>query len=342
MNKLNQTLTTLILATSSQTAISENLPKQIQNLSLETTLEPGVAQRWVQRRYQIQTGRNCPQDQHLFWNYNGHILDTIPNNINSSSQKKLDNYRITYYNGIKGGKNSTGYPFAGNCSNKFQHKFEQGSDSYFQTYLKGTWNNHTFKTPTPIREIFKTITNNLRYAGEITYPKQIDEYSLGQYVIESGGEKKAKSSSKALGIMQILPENLSKICKIPKQYYYHRIAQIECNKKIHQKNYKKLKPNFDDMFGHMPQKKQNELISLLTIQSYHTGPNRINKLIDKDSIKGQISQHFANNHNKYSAADIAFAIMFHNYGKSIKIQSLTYTINVRSALNELKRKAKKQ
>jgi hypothetical protein len=351
---IKKTLATLLLATLPLTTIQakstsnynykDKLTEQIQNLPYNT-LEPGVAQRWVNIRQKVQTGRGCPTGQYISWDYNGNELgffkmpQTNEYGQKNSKQEKQDiinQYRSKFENSIIASTKKIGYPFVADCSNEHQSNFENGIDSYYQTYLTGSWHGHTFKKPTNVRNIFKEIYKTKKEKGEITFPENLFGYTVGQYVFEAGGKKKEKSNAGALGIMQIIEDNLKRVCKNPMKNPYHRIAQIECAFTLHQKHYELLKPNFEQTFQNLPKIKKNELISLLTLQSYHTGQNGINKLLDQTNPqKSKVAKYLSENHENYSAADLAFMFMFHNYGKSRKLQSLKYTIDARNSLNEL-------
>jgi hypothetical protein len=355
MNAIKKTLTTLLLASlplapalakskSTYNSNTDRLTTQIQNLPYDT-IQPGVAQNWVNIRQKVQTGRGCPQGQYISWDYNGNELgffdmpkidETGKELSKPEKQLIINQYRTQFENPVLASHTKIGYPFVADCENEHQINFENGITSYYETYIKGSWKNHKFKTPTNVRNIFKQVHKNLKEDKKINFPDNLLAYTLGQYVFEAGGKKKEKSSAEAFGIMQITKDNLKRVCKNPMLNPYHRIAQIECAFKLHENHYQLLKPNFDEIFGHIPKKKQDELISLLTLQGYHTGQNGTNRLIDKDNeTYNKTLKYISTNHTEYSAADMMFFLMFHNYGKNRKLQSLKYTIDARNSLNEL-------
>ena len=327
----------------------QKLTQLIQALPLDYLTE-GVAQRGVDIKQRVQTGRGCPKDNYIFWDFNNNILGyaKIPHKDKKGKdytkqqiKDKINQYRTNFENPVLAQVHEIGYPYTGNCSGEYQVKFEYGVSSYYETHIKGNWSKHSIESLTSIRDVIRKVYKTKKESGEVSFPHNLFEYTLGQYVFEAGGKKKLISKDGAKGIFQIMDDNMKRVCKNPMINPYHRIAQIDCVFSIHEKNYQLIKPNFDTLFGDLPKKKYDELISLLTLQAYHTGQNKINRLLDQTRVESKVAKYLALHQNEFSAADIAHKFIFHNAGGIIGYQSYNYDLKARNALNELKMRKSK-
>ena len=67
------------------------------------------------------------------------------------------------------------------------------------------------------------------------------------------------------------------------------------------------------------------------IQAYHGGATRVRRLLDDEDLNGP-ARYFARNHERFSAGDIAFGMIFHNLGRDrLGLASLYYVADVELA-----------
>lgn len=291
------------------------------------------------------------QDRHLLFNRRGEFLAYIENDWSkSSTQKKLNQTRLELVkagkvkNWIIGSEKATGYPFAFNCNQPHAdiHQAinrllgEKKSDR-----LWGTWDGIKAGTKyTPI-SLFELVEKVYRIKSErINQPVNSAEfrYFLAQIIIESGARKNRVSSENAIGLLQLKPEVLQD-CQIPKKFYKHRMAQVDCAVRLFQQNRRNLRKAFDPVFSHLPKAKQDVIFSMLLIQSYHSGIGRMSKLLNPDD-QGAATSYFAKNHQDFTAEDIATGIVYHNMGREgFGLASLYYVIDVAVVADKLCKQA---
>lgn len=288
----------------------------------------------------FQRGFCSVKDRHILFNRRGEFISYHDNLTDSkSTQKKLNQIREKLYKDkrvsqyINGSQNSLGFPFALNCNQPHADVY-RAMDRLFgkekKDRLWGTWDGlkaGTKKKPIPLYQLVEQV---YRAKSEIIeQPVVASElrHFLAQIIIESGAQKHGLSKANAIGLLQLKPSVL-KDCQIPKKFYRHRMAQVDCAVRLFQQNRRNLLPVFNERFGHLPSSKKVQLFSLLLTQSYHSGVGRITGLLN-DSKFNKASLHFAKNHRSYSAGDIASGIIFHNMGRQdLGFASLYYVVDI--------------
>ncbi len=292
--------------------------------------------RWVL----LENGFCEVQDRHLLFNRRGEFLAYIDNKWSkSATQKKLNQTRLELVKSgkvkswIVGAEETTGYPFAFNC-NQPHANVDQAINRLLgkekSDRLWGTWDGITAGSKfTPI-SLIELVEKVYKIKSErINQPVSGAEfrYFLAQIIIESGARKNRVSSENAIGLLQLKPEVLQD-CQIPKKFYKHRMAQVDCAVRLFQQNRRNLRKAFDPVFSQLPKSKQDVIFSMLLIQSYHSGIGRMSKLLDP-AEQGAAAAYFANNHKDFSAEDIATGIIYHNMGREgFGLASLYYVIDV--------------
>ncbi len=280
------------------------------------------------------------KNRHLFFNRRGKFLAYVDNEwTKSATQKKLNETRKELVkkgkvkSWIVGSKDATGYPFALNCDQPhadIYRAIDRLLGKRKSDRLWGTWDGITAGTKYSPVSLFELVEKVYKIKSErIKQPISSTEfrYFLAQIIIESGARKNRISSENAIGLLQLKPEVL-RDCQIPKKFYKHRMAQVDCAVRLFQQNRRNLRKIFNPIFGHLPQSKQDVLFSMLLIQSYHSGIGRISKLLDSQQ-QAKASLYFAENHKDFSAEDIATGIIYHNMGREgFGLASLYYVIDV--------------
>lgn len=332
-----------ISAEHSETSVTENsadwltvirqIPYQYSN-NFHSNLK--TIREWVL----LQKGFCEKRERHIFFNRRGEFLSYVDNQENKQqTQIKLNEVRKQFVvkkivpSWIAGSENSTGYPFALNCDQP--HTDIAGSIQRLlgekeQDKLWGTWDGISAgsqKTPIPLAELVELVYK--AKSKNINQPVVAVEfqYFLAQIIIESGAQKNGLSKQNAIGLLQLKPEVLED-CEIPKRFFKHRMAQVDCAVRLFQQNRRNLKKAFDQAFVELPLEKQRLIFSMLLVQSYHSGIGRVNKLLT-DHTLNQATLFFAKNHHDYSAQDIATGIIYHNMGRqNLGLASLYYVVDV--------------
>lgn len=288
------------------------------------------------------------KDKHILFDGVGNFLIDIPTrkDARKENQAKINAARLLMAKEARvdfwapGQLSNPGYPFALACeqpdvdmraaAERFlgQHKSDRFQGAYDGLKVGSP------KKTVSLHEALKIIYETRRKQGKLTFPASQLSYLSGQILIESGGKREAKSSAKALGVLQLLPSVL-KQCGVKKGNYLNRIAQIDCALKLTEQNHDLLKPHFDARFATLPAEKKSELYDLLLIQAYHGGIGRIRALLSDPELS-KPAQYFAGNHLPFSAGDIAFGMVFNNLGKrQLGMASLYYVADVTLAAREL-------
>ncbi|MBU6953198.1 hypothetical protein [Hahella sp. HN01] len=240
----------------------------------------------------------------------------------------------------EGSLNDAGYPFALACDQPHVDLQESamrmlGPDK--DVLIWGSWDGLKVgdkDKPVPLYKAFIDIYETRKAQGRYSFPDSIMREILGQVLIESGGLKNSRSVANANGIMQ-LRTTVLKDCGVPKQYYLHRMAQIDCALKLYQQNHRNLEEPFNALFGKLPEKKRNALYGLLLIQAYHGGVGRITRLLNDEELN-QSALYFSSHHQSYSAEDIALGMVYHNMGRDhFGLASLFYLVDVAIASDKL-------
>ncbi|WP_153045469.1 transglycosylase SLT domain-containing protein [Marinobacter salexigens] len=299
--------------------------------------------RWVLK----ESGYCSSPERHILFDMRGQFLGWISNGTTSAAtQKRLNETRQALHakgqadEWIAGDANTNGYPFALACDQPHVN-LELAVGRYLgargQDRVWGAWDDLSFATreqPGSLHDALMYIVQHRSEQKRYTLPAVLPKYLAGQILIESGGQARAHSRANAKGILQLSPAAL-KDCEIKPQNYWHRLAQIDCALRLMQQNARNLEPAFDERFGHLPEDKRNELFVLLLIQAYHGGAGRVQALLDNE-ILAKPAKYFAANHERFTAGDIAFGMVFHNLGRDrLGLASLYYVADVQLATEAL-------
>ncbi|WP_423186349.1 transglycosylase SLT domain-containing protein [Alishewanella sp. d11] len=307
------------------------------------------------RRWILTRSEHCADlNRHVLFDMRGNFLDYIEDAADSSqTQQRINQTRQSLakegrvHAWVKGSPNNIGYPFAIRC-----HQPNVDLNLAIARYLgqhpdgrlSGNWDGIRVGTPknqASLHDVLQTVYKRRVQQKRITLPPDLLPDLAGMLVIESGGVREARSKANARGILQLMPQAL-KDCKIPANRQLHRIAQVDCALWLFERNHKMLEPVFLAKFGHLPKEKRDQVYRLLLIQAYHGGPGRVRSLFLDEELN-QAASYFAANHDKFSAGDIAFGMVFHNLGRNrLGLASLYYTADIRVAQQLLAHKKSNQ
>ena len=339
-NKLSIGILFALLIGCSQKALSQDWHNLIRNspyhFSKNFHSQISEIRQWVL----FQQGFCSVKDRHILFNRRGEFLSYHDNLANSkSTQLKLNQIREKLFKDgrvsqfVKGSKDSLGFPFALNCDQPHADVYSAMNRLFGikrKDRLWGTWDGLKAGTKKKPIALYQLVEQVYRAKSKIIeQPVVASElrHFLAQIIIESGAQKHGLSKANAIGLLQLKPDVL-KDCQIPKTFYRHRMAQVDCAVRLFQQNRRNLLPVFNQRFGHLPAKKKTQLFSLLLTQSYHSGIGRMIGLLE-DAKLNKASQHFAKNHSSYSAGDIASGIIFHNLGRQdLGFASLYYVVDI--------------
>lgn len=298
-----------------------------------------TVRRWILTRSEHCTERN----RHVLFDMRGNFLDFIEDASDSSqTQLKLNQTRQgmaqqgRVHAWVEGNANTVGYPFAIRCHQPYVD-LSLAVSRYLGEHpdgrLSGNWNGISVGTPkkqASLHDVLQTVYKRRVQQKRISLPSNLLPDLAGMLIIESGGVREAKSKANARGILQLTPTAL-KDCGVPANKHLHRIAQVDCALWLFERNHRMLQPVFLARFGHLPEEKRDQVYRLLLIQAYHGGPGRVRSLmVDEELNKPAV--YFADNHEKFSAGDIAFGMVFHNLGRNrLGFASLYYTADIRIA-----------
>ncbi len=299
--------------------------------------------RWVLK----ESGYCSDSERHILYNMRGQFLGYMNDGDNrEDTQQRLNNTRArlaaegradTWAQGSKG---TTGYPFALACDQPHVN-LDEAMARYLGTLpadlVWGAWDDLSFASadsPQSLHNALLYVYNTRKQQRRIELPRELIRYLGGQLLIESGGQQRAHSAANARGILQLSPAALQD-CSIQPANYWHRLAQIDCALRLINQNARNLQPAFEERFGHLPQAKQDRLFTLMLVQAYHGGANRVRTLLDDDSLS-KPAAYFAQHHDSYTAGDIAFGMIFHNLGRDrFGLASLYYVADVQLATEAL-------
>ncbi len=303
--------------------------------------------RWVLK----ESGYCSSTDRHILFDMRGRFLAWISDGKDREATQLLLNKtrKSLHANGrvedwVAGDTGQTGYPFALSCDQPHVNVNEAVA-RYLGTLpadrIWGAWDDLTFATseaPKSLHDALMYVYGHRSNQNRLTLPKALPRYLAGQILIESGGQARAHSRANARGILQLSPSALSD-CEIAPGNFWHRLAQIDCALRLMNQNARNLAPVFQQRFGHLPDEKRDRLFTLLLIQAYHGGAGRVLALLD-DPLLAQPAEYFSANHDRFTAGDIAFGLIFHNLGRDrFGLASLYYVADVQLATEALCRTA---
>ena len=298
---------------------------------------------WVLR----ESGYCAETDRHILFDMRGQFLAWISDAADSNAtQKRLNDTRKSLVDNnradtwLPGQSGQTGYPFALACDQPHVN-LDEAVARYLGTLpserLWGAWDDLSFASsgqPGALHDALMYVVQTRLEQRRLDLPEVLPRYLAGQILIESGGQARAHSGANARGILQLSPSALSD-CRIKPKNYWHRLAQIDCALRLMNQNARNLAPEFSQRFGHLPETKQQRLFTLLLIQAYHGGAGRVQALLSDDQLS-KPAAYFAEHHDRFSAGDIAFGMVFHNLGRDrLGLASLYYVADVELAAEAL-------
>lgn len=299
--------------------------------------------RWVLR----ESGYCSNPERHILFNMRGQFLGWISNDSDRAvTQQRLNDTRQSLYDeeraskSIAGDADTRGYPFALACDQPHVN-LDTSINRYLGNKTKdrlwGAWDDISFassENPGSLHDALASIIQTRYEQDRLALPKVLPEYLAGQILIESGAQVRAHSSANARGILQLSPSAL-KDCRIEPRNYWNRLAQIDCALRLMTQNARNLQPAFDERFGHLPKNKRDDLFVLLLVQAYHGGASRVRALLDDETL-AKPAIYFAAHHERFTAGDIAFGMIFHNLGRNrLGLASLYYVADVQLATEAL-------
>lgn len=298
-----------------------------------------TVRRWILTR----SGHCEERNRHILFDMRGNFLEYIEDDKSSAAtQAKLNLIRQDMaqqgrvHAWVAGNAGSAGYPFAIRCHQPYVDlplAISRYLGKHPDGRLSGNWNGIAVGTPqrqASLQDVLNTVYQRRQQQKKISLPANLLPDLAGMLIIESGGVREAKSKANARGILQLTPTAL-KDCGVPTSKQLHRIAQVDCALWLFERNHRMLQPIFLATFGHLPEEKREQIYRLLLIQAYHGGPGRVRSLfVDHELNKPTL--YFAENHEQFSAGDIAFGMVFHNLGRNrLGFASLYYTADIRIA-----------
>lgn len=305
--------------------------------------------RWVL----TESGYCSEQDRHLLFDIRAQFLtyqddrllrETTQLQLNETRKILADKGKVHTW--VAGAKNQVGYPFALACNQPhvdLNSALARLLGWHKDFWVWGSWNGirvGSESSPVPLIDMVKAVYDKQSRLQQLPHAEQLWPLFVGQIVIESGAMKYTRSAAQALGMMQLMPAVLEE-CGILGRHQQHRMAQIECATKLYGQNHRRLKPVFEQRFGHLPEAKQQQLYQLLLVQAYHGGVGRIMGLLglsEQDSLQArQAAEYFAQHHQRFSAEDIALGLIYHNLGRNrLGLASLYYLVDVQLAAEQIK------
>jgi hypothetical protein len=304
--------------------------------------------RWVL----MESGYCASADRHVLYDMRGRFLAWISDGDDREATQRLLNAtrKSLYENGkvqdwLAGETGQAGYPFALSCDQPHVNT-DEAVARYLGTLpadrIWGAWDDLTFATrgdPESLHDALMYVYDHRKTQNRLTLPQALPQYLAGQILIESGAQTRAHSRADARGILQLSPAALSD-CEIAPDNFWHRLAQIDCALRLMNQNARNLAPVFQQRFGHLPEAKRDRLFTLLLVQAYHGGAGRVRALLD-DPVLARPAEYFAANHERFTAGDIVFGLVFHNLGRDrLGLASLYYVADVQVATEVLCRTAK--
>ncbi|WP_291820250.1 lytic transglycosylase domain-containing protein [Marinobacter sp.] len=300
------------------------------------------------RRWVLEESGYCEEpDRHILYDMRGRFLGYIGDELTSAgtqqrlnaTRKELADHGKTDH-WVKGSEDQAGYPFALACDQphaNLPHALDRYLGKFRAARLWGRWDDLSFATekqPGSLHDALLYVIRTRAQQNRIRLSSEMPRYLAGQILIESSGQPRALSAARAKGILQLTPVALSD-CNIRPANHWHRLAQIDCALRLTQQNARNLRPVFDKRFGHLPEAKQQRLFTLLLVQAYHGGAGRVIGLLEDETLS-QPARYFASHHERFSAGDIAFGMIFHNLGRHrLGLGSLYYVADVQVATDAL-------
>ncbi|MDX1457492.1 MAG: hypothetical protein R3276_07865 [Marinobacter sp.] len=305
------------------------------------------------RRWVLTESGYCSEpDRHILFGRRGRFLGYIENGVSRlGTQHRLNETRASLarrgevHTWVEGAPGKTGYPFALAC-NQPHVDLDEAIARYLGTdtddRIWGTWDDLRFQSadnPGALHDALAQVYQTRLAQNRLQLPLELPRYLAGQVLIESGAQAQAHSAADARGILQLSRSALGD-CGIAPSNYWHRLAQLDCALKLMNQNARNLRPAFDARFGELPEAKRERLFTLLLIQAYHGGAARVEALLTSEALSAPAA-YFSQHHNRYTAGDIAFGMVYHNLGRDrLGLSSLYYVADVELASEALCQQAK--
>ncbi len=303
--------------------------------------------RWVL----TESGYCAKQDRHLLFDIRAQFLTFQDDRLlREATQRQLNRTRQLLaekgkvHTWVAGAKHKLGYPFALACDQPhvdLDSALARLLGWHQDFWVWGKWNGVSVGSeaqPRPLIEMVKAVFDKQSRLQHLPHAEKLWPLFVGQIVIESGAVKYSRSSAQALGMMQLMPAVLEE-CGIAGPFQQHRMAQLECATKLYGQNHRRLAPVFAARFGHLPEAKQEQLYLLLLVQAYHGGVGRIISLLEQRQTDATAAaDYFAAQHQRFSAADIALGLIYHNMGRrQLGMASLYYLVDVQLAAAQVQK-----
>ncbi|WP_175481821.1 hypothetical protein [Marinobacter zhejiangensis] len=302
-----------------------------------------TVRRWVL----TESGFCSESNRHILFGRRGQFLGYIDNGVSRvGTQHRLNEARASMAardkveTWIAGDADTTGYPFALACDqphvdlNEAMGRYLGTSES---DRIWGSWDDIRYRSrdnPGPLHDALVLVHQTRTSQQRLQLPAELPRYLAGQLLIESGGQAQAHSTANARGILQLSTSALSD-CGISPSNHWHRLAQLDCALKLMNQNARNLRPAFEERFGNLPDDKKQRLFTLLLIQAYHGGAGRVQALLTSDELSAP-ADYFARHHDRFTAGDIAFGMVYHNLGRDrLGLASLYYVADVQLATEAL-------
>lgn len=293
------------------------------------------------RRWVLTSSSYCAvKDRHILFDRRGQFLGYVGDaataegtqqTLNRLRQQMANDGRVEYW--LPGADAVTGYPFALSCNQpdaELDVALARYSGGDPDARLWGTWDGMRVGSPeqqVSLHQAIKHVYEDRLERGRVSMERDVLSTLAGKALIESGGQKRAHSAANARGILQLSSAALND-CGLSSEFYFHRLAQVDCALRLLEQNHRNLEKPFKALFGHLPAKKAEQLYNMLLIQAYHGGVGRVRALLTEPKLKSAAA-YFAEHHQQFSAGDIALGMVYHNLGRNeLGFASLYYVIDV--------------
>lgn len=256
-------------------------------------VESGVFENWKSIRSDILLSKGVCENKksHIFVDINGNYLGSIYNS-NSSYQNQVlinekrrelskpfstDDFFRKPVNYVIPQPRRTGYPFAFSCE-KVGSDLLEGIKKYRYLNTNQQIGDVSFET----YNISQVLDNlfDLKYFGEEFILSKEDLESI--ILLESGFNRNLISNKGALGIAQILPNQLN-ACGVDVDEYYDEVAQLSCSLDLMRQTFNFLRDDINNVFGDISLTDRRDVFNYFLIQSYHTGMGNIKNALNNSN-----------------------------------------------------------
>lgn len=300
------------------------------------------------RRWVLLSSAYCEEpERHILFDERGRFVGWMSDQeteaqtqakLNERRQQMVQQGRVERW--IAGSETQLGYPFALACDQPHVDVPAALDRLFGQTEadrLWGTWDGMTAgsaEAPISLAELVRLVWEHRQSEFVPPISSVRLEQFMAQLVVESGAVKQAQSAVNAIGILQLRQQALED-CELETRFYRHRMAQVDCAARLYVLNRRNLQPVFERHFGHLPTAKKQALFARLLMQTYHSGIGHMTELLEGDE-QGRAAAYFAENHKRFSAAEMATGMLYHNLGRPPwGWDSLVYLIDIDIVMDEI-------